>query len=117
MYGPITVLDHNIIAINRNDATIVYCKGKELHVIDLAVCAENFKNEYSNSNGTCIGDRNIEKAYFSLYTNGINTVISFQRAYIFNFSGKSLFDGTKAQRFRQFQKKLEQLGYTTYDLT
>ena len=117
MYGSIKVFDHNIIAINHQDATIVYRKGKELHQIDLKACADNFKKQYSRSTGTCVGDRNIEKNYFSLYTNGIHTVISFRRVYIFNLSGKKLFDGTKTQRFVQFKKKLAQLGYATYDLT
>ncbi len=117
MYGSIKVFDHNIIAINHPDATIVYRKGKELHQIDLKACAENFQTEYSRASGNCVGDRNIEKYYFTLYTSGIPTHIIFQRVYIFNLSGKKLFDGTKTQRFGQFKKKLAQLGYATYDLT
>ena len=55
MYGPIKVLDHNIVAINHQDATIVYRKGKELHQIDLKACAESFQSEYSRASGNCVG--------------------------------------------------------------
>ena len=49
MYGLIKVYDHNIIAVNQTDSTIIFRNGKDLHTIDLNVCADNFKNEYGAS--------------------------------------------------------------------
>ena len=114
MHVPVTFSDHNIVAINTKDATIVISQNKKLHTIDLKNCAENFTKEYNTSNGLCVGDRNIEKNYVRLYTNGIPTVISFKRFYVF---GKKILFGNRKQRFMQFQTIMTQLGYTTYDLT
>ena len=117
MYGPVKICDHNIVAINHSDATVIVRKGKKLHVIDLHVCAENFQYEHGTSNGNCVGDRNMEERYFWLYTSGIKTMICFKRFYVYNLSGKKRFFGNRMQRFHQLQSILTQLGYSTYDLT
>ena len=116
MHGP-EFYDHNIKAINKSDATIIVQKGKEYRTIDLNVCAENFKRNYSSANGSCVGDRNINNKYFFFQTSGIGTMISFKRLYVFNFFGNRLFHGTRTQRFLQLQKVLTDLGFTTYDMT
>lgn len=117
MYGMPKVLDNNIVAINQSDATIVVRKGKSLHVIDLNVCADNFKNEYGTTNGACVGDRSITGKYFCFNTSGMKTMIYFKKIYVCNPFGNKVFKGTRTQRFHQLQKALTQLGYTTYDLT
>ena len=116
MYGLIKICDHNIMAINQLDKTIIVRKGKNLNTIDLKVCADNFKNEYGTENGKCVGDRNAEQKYFILYTSGINTSISFKKLYIPNPFGTKILFGNRTQRFMQLKKALEQLGYSTYDL-
>ena len=117
MYGPVKICDHHIVAINQSNATIIAQKGKNTYIIDLRICAENFKNKYSTSNGNCVGDRNIQSYYFCLYTSDRKTMICFKRFYVFRLFGKELFGGNRTQRFRQLQKALTQLGYRTYDLT
>ena len=117
MYGLVKVYDHNIIAINPNDSTIIVRDGKDFHTIDLNSCAVNFKNEHGDFNGMCVGDRNAEGKYFCLNTSGIKTMICFKRLYICNLSGKKILFGNRIQRFHQLQKAIAQLGYRTYDLT
>ena len=117
MYGPNIIYDHNIVAINRADATIIVQKRKKLHTIDLNICSENFKSEHNNASENCIGDRNIEGKYFYLYTSGIKTKIYFKKFYIFNLLGNRIFVGNRTQRFLKLQDTLTQLGYSTYDLT
>ena len=117
MYGMIKVYDHNIIAINQSNSTIIVRDRKDVHIIDLKICADNFKKEYGDSNGKCVGDRNAEGKYFCFHTSGINTIIYFKRNYICNLFGKKVFFGNRLQRFHQLQKNILKLGYTTYDLT
>ena len=88
MYALEKIWDHNIIAINQSDSTIIVRRGKSLQTIDLNICAENFKKEHDKSKGTCVGDRNVEGKYFCLYTSGIQTMISFKRFYVFKVFGK-----------------------------
>ena len=117
MYGLIKVYDHNIIAINQSNSTIVVRDGKDIHTIDLKICADNFKIEHGASNGRCVGDRNAIGKYFCLNTSGINTMVCFKKLYVCNLSGKKKLFGTRMQRFHQLQKAITQLGYRTYDLT
>ena len=117
MYGLIKVYDHNIIAINQTDSTIIVRAKNDVHTIDLKICADNFKKEYGDSNGKCVGDRNAQSKYFCFNTSGIKTKIYFKRYYICKlFGGKVLF-GKRMQRFHQLQKIIAQLGYRTYDMT
>ena len=121
MYGRPKVFDHNIVAVNcvKNEQnTIVYRdKYKKLHVIDLEECARNFEKEYQKGNGKCVGDRNITGGYFVFYTSGVSTIVVFKKHYIFNFSKRKIFEGSRNNRFIQFQKMLIQTEYTTYDLS
>lgn len=117
MYGIPEVLDHNIVAVNQSDATIIVRKGKRFHTIDLNICAKNFENQQGTANGKCVGDRNITGKYFCLSTSGMKTMISFKKIYVCNLFGNKIFKGTSEQRFHQLQKAITQLGYTTYDLS
>ena len=117
MYGMPKILDHNIVAINSSNATIIVRNGKNIQTIDLKICAENFKSEYGTTNGTCVGDRNFMGKYFCLNTSGMNTIVYFKRSYVCNLFGNKVFKGTRSQRFHQLQKAVTELGYTTYDLT
>lgn len=117
MYDSFLVYDHNIVAINKYDATIVIRKDKNLHVIDLNLCANNFAGEHSAASGKCVGDRNIERKYFCFHTGGSHTFIYFRRRYACKLFGKKVLLGNRVQRFNQLQKAISELGYTTYDLT
>ena len=117
MYGLVKVYDHNIIAINQSNSTIIVRDGKDFHTIDLDICADNFKDEHGDSNGMCVGDRNAEEKYFCLNTSGIKIMIYFKRFYVCNLFGNKILFGNRLHRFHQLQKALTQLGYRTYDLT
>ena len=117
MYGLIKVYDHNIIAINQTDSTIIVRAKNDVHTIDLKICADNFKKEHGDSNGKCVGDRNAQGKYFCFNTSGIKTMIYFKRHYICKLFGRKILYGKRMQRFHQLQKMIAQLGYRTYDLT
>ena len=117
MYGLIKYSDHDIVAINQSDSTIIIKKNNGFHTIDLKVCSDNFKKEHGTLNGNCVGDRNIHGFYFCFQTSGINTMIYFKRIYIFNLFGNKILHGSRLRRFLKLQKILRQLGYTTYDLS
>ena len=117
MYGPLKVYDHNIVAINQINSTIIVRDRKGVHTIDLEICADNFMKEYGNSNGKCVGDRNAERKYFCLNTTGIHTMVYFKRIYVCNLFGEKILFGNRMQRFHQLQKAITKLGYRTYDLT
>ena len=117
----IIVYDHQIIAVNRNQLenfsnSLIYKSKDGLHQIDFEECSKNFQDLYQASSGRCIGERNIEKEYFLLYTSGIHTKIVFKKAFVFRFQNY-LLNGSKQQRFLELQKLIAQTKYTTYDLT
>ena len=117
MYGRFEFYDHDIVAINKSEATILVRKGKDIYTIDLKACSENFKNKFSSSSGRCVGDRNIENMFFSFCTSRGEMLSIFKKLYIFNMRGNKLLFGDRIQRFHQLQKIIGQLGFSTYDLT
>ena len=117
----IIIYDHQIFAVNRNTAenfsdSLVYKAKDGLHQIDFEECEKNFGEIYSTNNNRFIGERNIEKGYILLYTNGLQTKIVFRKAFVFSFQNH-LLHGTRQERFLKLQKLLSQANYTTYDLT
>ena len=117
----IFIYDHQIFAVNRNTAenfsdSLVYKAKDGLHQIDFEECEKNFGEIYSTNNNRCIGERNIDKGYIHLYTNGLQTKIVFRKALVFSFQNH-LLHGTRQERFLKLQKLLSQAKYTTYDLT
>ena len=117
----ITIYDHQIFAVNRskakNEADSLIYKAKDgLHQIDFDECAKNFKAKCPTASNWCIGERNMEKGYFLLFTNGLQTKIVFRKSFVFPIQN-ALLNGTKQERFLKLQKLLAQTKYTTYDLT
>ena len=117
----IIVYDHQIFAVNRNNAenfseSLVYKAKDGLHQIDFEECAKNFGETHLTNNHRCIGERNMEKGYILLFTNGLQTKIVFRKAFVFPFQN-CLLHGTKQERFLKLQRLLSQTKYTTYDLT
>lgn len=123
MYSFMEIPDYKIIAINcgngENESNSIIYKDayNQLRTIDLDACAENFQKDNQNAGFRCIGDRDITKKYFLLYTSSVKTVISFKRFYVFNMSGKNLMYGHRISRFMQFQNLLLQIKFTTCDLS
>ena len=119
----IVIPDTAIQAINRGkqeneSSNIVYRDEKgELHSIDFDVCATNYKAEHESSSGNCIGERKMDKYYFVFYTSGIKTKIVFKKMHVSNLFRYHLLSGSKAKRFLELQKLIEETRYTTYDLS
>ncbi|MBR2223127.1 MAG: hypothetical protein IJ973_02270 [Christensenellaceae bacterium] len=113
--------DDQIVAVNRSKAenfsdSLVYKAKDGFHQIDFEECAKNFADIHSIKENRCIGERNIEKRYVLLYTNGFHTKIVFRKAFVFPFRNH-LLHGTRRERFLKLQALLSQTKYTTYDMT
>ena len=82
--------------------------------IYFSVCAENFKKANPKSNGKCVGEREITDWSFTFYANPKPIMIIFiPRNKLIEFF--SLNDTIK--RFHSLQRKINDFGYTTYDLS
>lgn len=122
------IYDHHIVAVNCRKAdneenSIVFRDDDgRCHTIDLETCAQNYVIEHQGRSANCIGERNIEERYFTLYTSGIKTKIIFDKKYVFQTrSGDALkfklLTGERTNRFHQFQTYLNETSYITLDLT
>ena len=82
--------------------------------IDFSVCAENFKKAYPDGNGKCVGERNITDWSFIFYSSPRPITIKFipKNRLIEVFSANNTM-----KRFHSLQRKIDDYGYTTYDLT
>ena len=84
----ITIYDHQIYHVNRSkvenreDSLIYKDADGVLHKIDFEKCAINYSKANPQSDGRCIGERNIEKWYFLLYTSGLPTKIVFKNHFV-----------------------------------
>ena len=118
----ITIYDHQIDHVNRSkvenreDSLIYKDADGVLHKIDFEKCAINYSKANPQSDGRCIGERNIKKGYFLLYTSGLPTKIVFKNHFVFGFQNYLLY-GTKLERFWKLQTLISETKYVTYDLT
>lgn len=87
------------------------------HTIELEQCAKNYKCENHIDSENCVGVRKMDDNYFLLYTNYIKKKIVFKRSYVFHSGKQKLLTGSRNSRFIQFQKLLNDVKYTTYDLS
>lgn len=104
-------------AYSGNDIAEITDKGiilKNGCSIDFSECAETFKIIHSVAESKCIAGRNITDFSFTFYTLPKPTMIKFieKNAFIELFSKRNT-----RQRFYELQKKINELGYTTYDET
>ena len=117
------ISDTKIFHINRSkaenvaDSIMYYDKHGKPQQIDLDICAENYPKEHNRASAICVGERDITKGYFLLYTSGIKTRIVFKRKYVWNFGKFHLLSGSKNKRFLKLQSLLQQTKYTTRDLS
>ena len=117
----ITVPDDRIVAVNRprfgaenEEASIIYRdEHGELHKIDLAVCVVNYCKErgIDPTGVTCVGERNCIEGYFEFWTSGTKTRIVFPKRHLLESKRR------RYERFRSFQCLLNEMGYSTLDLT
>ena len=123
----ITVPDDRIVADDRvvdvirprfgaenEEASIIYRDGQgELHKIDLAVCVVNYCKErgIDPAGVTCVGERNCIEGYFEFWTSGMKTRVVFPKRHFWESKRH------RYQRFRSIQCLLNEMGYSTLDLT
>ena len=119
----IIVRDTDIVAVNRgkreNESSgIVYRdRSGSMHEIDFHTCARNYKTEHGYPSDECVGERNMEEAYFLFYTSGIKTKIVFKGNYVIDLFRYHLLKGSKASRFHYLQKLICETNFKTYDLS
>ena len=82
--------------------------------IDFSVCAENFKKANSQSSGKCVGEREITDRSFTFYANPKPIMIKFLPR---NKLIELISPNDARRRFHSLQFKINDFGYTTYDLT
>ena len=117
----ITVPDDRIVAVDRprpedenGEASILYRDEQgELHKIDLAVCVVNYCKErgIDPTGVTCVGERDCIEGYFEFRTSGMKTRIVFPKRHFWESKRH------RYQRFRSIQRRLNEMGYGTLDLT
>ena len=123
----ITIPDHRIVADDRvvdvirprpedenGEASIIYRDDHgELHKIDLPVCVENYCKErgIDPTGVTCVGERNCIEGYFEFWTSGMKTRVVFPKRHLLESKRH------RYERFRSFQRLLNEMGYGTLDLT
>ena len=96
------------------EASIVYRDEQgELHKIDLATCVENYCKErgIDPTGVTCVGERDYIEGYFEFWTSGMKTRIVFPKRHFWESKRH------RHQRFRSIQRRLNEMGYGTLDLT
>ena len=89
-----------------------------LHEINLKACTENFAAENPNFSDKCVGERNILEWCYIFYTSGIKTKVVFKKRFVRNslFIRRRLV-GSKSKRFHELGGLINQVGFTTYDLS
>jgi len=116
----ITIQDTDIVAVNRGNksSTIIYLDEYGVsHEIDFHTCALNYKSEHKTASDFCIGDRNIDEAYFLFYTSDKKVKVIFKKHYVFNLFRHHYFKGSKFYRFHTLQKMILDANYRTYDMS
>ena len=85
--------------------------------VSLKACADNYQKAHAGASGVCAGDRNILEYAFIFYCGDETLKVVFVKHFVWNFSQKRLFRGTRDMRFHRFQKWIHGQGYTTFDLS
>jgi hypothetical protein len=107
---PKVVDDSSIVAIGP--------RGIELRdaSIDFAACAESFAAEQGRTVSRCVAERNIATSspYFQFFTDPVPTRIVFRPG---NRLVEFVSCRSAARRFHDLQRRIGNLGWTTYDLS
>ncbi len=100
----VSVTSQGIILCNSNkqEVNILFCE-----------CVNNFSKEFPNSSGRCVATSDILNGHYTFYTEPKTLIKIRKKKYALSFFDKH----KKTQQFVQFQKKLYQYGFKTYDLT
>lgn len=112
--------DYKVItehSINKCDQYgITYQDSNGIQFIDFKTCAENFNEEHPGASKNCIGERWAcdVNPNISLYTAPLTTHIYFMRS---NRIKEFLSRKNAYQRFNDFNKTLNKMGWKTYDMS
>lgn len=110
----IEIVDLQIDAVNGDGFTYVDTWGRT-HSVNFAHCASAFSALYPEAMG-CIGERDVTKYCYTLYTPGVKTVIRLARFWRFSRKGR-LLSGSRKTRFQALEKLIGELRYSTMDLS
>ena len=101
----VSYTEYDIVEVSKKGILL-----KDGNFIDLDLCAESFKKEHDKSSGNCVAER--MSPTFIFYTKPNPTKL------IFVHKNKILeFFSPTYNRVNDFQKKLKQYGFATYDMT
>ena len=95
-----------ILTVDKNGITF-----KDGEKVSFDECAENFKNVHSLNHSKCVAERDIaaHPPYFLFYTNKRLKLV---------FDRRGIFSKTKNKKaFIDLQIKIQETGFTTYDLS
>ncbi len=104
-------------AFTENEISEVTKNGISLRngmYIDFSVCAENFKKAYPNGSGKCVGEREVADLSFTFYADPKAIMIKFMPR---NKLVELFSTNDTLKRFHSLQHKINDFGYTTYDLS
>lgn len=87
-------------------------ENRELFV-DFKQCTQKFSQANNRESSTCVASRDVTMLMFSFYSSPeVSIYFNVKKRFgIFSTKGKQL------QKFERFRKMIEELGYTTYDLS
>ena len=104
-------------AYTENDIADITRQGISLKMgrfIDFNECADTYMKSHSTNESKCVGERDVTDNSFTFYTLPKPTMIKFIE------KGKlaELFARNNTrQRFYELQKKINELGYKTFDMS
>ena len=104
-------------AYTENEIADITSKGISLRngmFIDFSACAEKFKAVNPQSSGKCVGELEVTDLSFTFYADPKPIMIKFlPRNKLIEF----ISPNDTRRRFHSLQFKINDFGYTTYDLT
>lgn len=112
--GKIEIDDIQIDSVNADGFTYTDTFDRR-HQVNFADCAREFSVLHPRAT-RCVGERDITKYRFTLYTPGVKTVIRCERFWRFRRQ-RRLLTGSRSARFQRLQKLIRALGYSTFDLS
>lgn len=100
----------NILDVDKEGITLA--EGETKYYISFNECAKNYAIENTLKASKCVAIRDITKLTFTFYTTPKTKVI-FKKHFL-----KDIFYGkTATSKFLDLQRIINQLGYTSYDIS
>ena len=104
-------------AYTENDIADITRQGISLKTgrfIDFNECADTYMKAHSTNESKCVGERDITDNSFTFYTVPKPTMIKFiEKSKLAELFARK----NTRQRFYELQKKINELGYKTFDMS